>query len=160
MQYQFVLLEDFFKSWQIEYINLLETCGLLGKFTPDCKKIMLYLFLTNINKLLENKQLLFYHVEQLSPDLEVFQFIDYDKFNAFFNKVVYKIRSLTGKIFMLSQTKRSLIQQANHVSELDGCIQDEILVLGTIEPNPKLLKDFLSSLNLKEIFKDMAWKCC
>ena len=72
MQYHFMLLEDFFKTWQIEYINLLDSCQLLGKFTPDCKKILIYLYLSNINTLLDKRGLLFYHDNHLNKDLEIF----------------------------------------------------------------------------------------
>jgi len=160
MHYQFVLLEDFFKTWQIEYINLLDSCGLLNKFTPDCKKILIYLFITHMNTLLSDRYLLFYHINTLSRDLEIFDYIDYDDFNLFMNKLVAKIRSLTGRMFTISQTRKSLIHQSKHISELDGCIQDEILLLDTIKLNHKAMKEFLSSLRLKDIFKDMSWRCC
>ena len=76
-----------------------------------------------------------------------------------FNKVALKIRTLTGRIFFISQTKTSLIRQAHHINELEGCIQDEVLLLQNMQISPKKLKEFLSKLNLKDIFRDMIWHC-
>jgi len=160
MQYHFMLLEEFFKSWQIEYINLLESCQLLGKFTPDCKKILIYLYLTNINKLLDKRGLLFYHTDSLSADLEIFQYIDYEKFNTFFNKITRKVRSLTGKVFIVKNNKLSFVPSMDNYDKLDGCIQDEILLLNNIKSDMKEFKKFLSEVNLKHIFNDMTRKCC
>jgi len=160
MRYDFILMEDFFKMWQIEYINLLNSCDLLEKFTPDSKKLFIYLFITNLNIFLKQNNLLFYHINKLTPELEIFNYIDYKKFNIFFNKVVNKIRLLTGRIFTIAQSEKSLVKQSTHLHELDGCIQDEILLLSSIELKPKNIKKFLAELNLSGIFKDMTWQCC
>jgi hypothetical protein len=159
MQYEFILLEDFFKSWQAEYINLLDQCGLLGKFTPDCKKLLMYMFITKLNNTIHDSKCLFYHIETLSPCLEIFDYIEFQKFNIFFNKLALKIRKLTGRIFFISQSKSSLIKQVHHINEMDGCIQDEVLLLQHIKFSPKKLKELLSQLNLKDLFKDMVWQC-
>lgn len=155
-----MLLEDFFKTWQIEYVNLLNSCQLLGKFTPDCKKILIYLYLSNINTLLDKRGLLFYHDNHLNKDLEIFQYIDYEKFNNFFNKITKKVRKLTGKVFIVEKNKLQFVSTMNKFDELDGCIQDEILLLNTMKSDLKEFKKFLSEVNLKDIFSDMTRKCC
>ena len=155
-----MLLEDFFKTWQIEFINLLNSCQLLGKFTPDCKKILIYLYLSNINTLLDKRGLLFYHDNHLDENLEIFQYIDYEKFNTFFNKITKKVRKLTGKVFIVEKNKLQFVSTMNKFDELDGCIQDEILLLNTMKSDLKEFKKFLSEVNLKNIFSDMTRKCC
>jgi hypothetical protein len=159
MKYNFTSIQNFFQQWQTNYINLLSSCGLLNRFTPDCKKLLIYLFLTNINKQLENKSLLFYHDGQLDDSLEIFQYFSREKFTIFFNKVTKKIRSLTGKIFFIPEGKKNKVPSTEYMFQLDGCIQDEILTLSTFQYDSSKVKKFLSEVNLKDIFNDMTVKC-
>jgi hypothetical protein len=155
--YNLTSLQDFFKTWQSEYINLLENCGLIGKFTPDCKKLLVYCFMKNMNEILGDSHIVFYHNHILSPDLEIFNYVDYDAFNTFFDKLSRKIKKLTGKIVFIKNMDR-IPKKVEYFHNLDGEIQDEILLIQNFEPDPRKIRDYLSGLKLKDIFTDMTWK--
>lgn len=152
-----ISIEDFFKSWQIEYINLLESCNLLNNFKPDAKKLLVYFFIKNLNEKIHNSNIILYHDMNLTNSLEVFKYFDYDKFLSFFNKVTTKIKTLTGKIIIIKDNKK--INFSKSIFEnLDGELQDEILLLKEVIPDIKKLKEFLHSYKLSDIFNEMSWK--
>jgi hypothetical protein len=150
-------LEEFFVSWQAEYLNLLDSCGLLHKFTPDSKKLLVYCFLKNMNNLLHDRRLVFYHNHILSTNLEIFNYVDYASFNLFFDKLARRLKKLTGKIFFI-QNLNKIPKRIEYFQNLDGAVQDELLLIQDFEPNPKKIKEYLASLKLKDIFQEMTWK--
>lgn len=111
----------------------------------------------NMNEVLSDKRLVFYFGHILSPDLEIFSLVDYTQFNIFFDKLVRKIKKLTGKIFFLKNINK-IPKKVEFFHNLDGEIQDEILMIQDFEPNPQKIKEYLSSLKLKDIFAEMTWK--
>lgn len=101
--------------------------------------------------------MVFYHNHTLSPDLEIFEYVDYAQFVAFFDKLARKIKKLTGKIFFIKNIQR-VPKKMEYFQNLDGEIQDELLMIRDFEPDPKKIQDFLGNLRLKDIFQEMTWK--
>lgn len=111
----------------------------------------------NMNEILGDSHIIFYHNHVLSPDMEIFNYVEYEAFNTFFDKLSRKIKKLTGKIVFIKNMDR-IPKKVEYFHNLDGEIQDEILLLSSFEPDPRKIRDYLSSLKLKDIFTDMTWK--
>jgi muramoyltetrapeptide carboxypeptidase LdcA involved in peptidoglycan recycling len=75
----------------------------------------------------------------------------------FFDKLSRKLKKLTGKIFFI-QNLNKIPKRIEYFQNLDGAVQDELLLIQDFEPNPKKIKEYLASLKLKDIFQEMTWK--
>lgn len=154
MTYEFLSLDEFLTSFEREYINLLNEYDLLDKFNPDAKKIFMYLFINKFNEVLQNPKLLLYYNQRISDDHEVLLYCPKDKFQTFLHRLCAKLRKITGRVFYIS--KKIKIPSQAPMGQLDGTIQDEVILLNDVEITPQKLKEFLHKHNLKELFDSLA----
>ena len=154
--YNFLSLDDFISSFEVDLVNLLDEYQLLSKFSLDAKKVILYVIVNKLNEKLHDKNLLIYHSHTLSPYHELLKYYPSDKFNNYINKLCAKIKKVTGRLFFIKSSKK--IKNVQHLNELDGSIMDEIILMDNTEVEAKNLKKFLHEHNLKELFDSLRVK--
>jgi len=153
MLYEFKSVDDFLRSFEVEIINALFDYDLLKKFTPDAKKVILYLFVKHVNESLHNQKLLIYHSQVLDDNHELFNHYEKDKVDVFINKICVKIKSATNRLFFLNNKKK--LPTIEIFDKLDGSVQDEITLLKNEEtPDPKRLQEFLHRCKLSDLFSN------
>lgn len=151
--YTFWSVDDFIYSFEKELIDMLYDYQLLDKFTPNVKKIIVYIFINKLNWILHEKNVLLYHTGCLDEKHELFHYFDYNKLNKFINKICKNIKKVTYKLFFI---KNKIDIDSANIHELDGEIQDEIILLNNNKVEYEKLKEFLSNYNLKDLFDSFS----
>jgi hypothetical protein len=152
MNYTFVSLDELLKSCEVKIINFLYDYSLLDRWSLDVKKVLLYFMVHELNDVLKNRRTLVYHTHQLLDDHELLEYYSADDLNKFLNKLCTKIRKITKRLFFIKDCSKI---NTDRLSQLDGEVLDEIILLDNQEPDLKQLRDFLNKHRLSDMFRSI-----
>lgn len=132
-------------------INMLHDHGLIGKpLSTDARKIISYMFIQNLKLVLPVSNIVLYSTGNIDPNHEILQYYDAKQINSLIHKLCVKINRYTRKLFFTH--KKPNMPHQRSFDELDGHIQDEIILLQSEAVDPKKLKRFLDSIKIDDIF--------
>jgi len=155
MTYKFESIDEFLFSIETEIINILYDYNLLIKFTPDVKKVIMYVFIYNFNERMHNNVGIFYHTKELSNNHELMNYFEKSKLDAFINKICVKLKKVTHKIIFVKPT--IIIPSESRIDDLDGSIVDELVLMDYSKPiDVKSLRHFLDNNRLGHMFESMS----
>ena len=150
-RYKLLSIDFILNSFEVELIDMLHDYGLIGKpLSIDVRKIIMFMFIKNIKLILPISGVLMYHAGKIDSNHELLTYYDEKKINTLINRLCEKIRKNTRKLFFLSKNPPSQILCP--FNTLDGCIQDEIILLQSETVDPKKLKRFLNSFKINDLF--------
>lgn len=151
MVYQLQAVNDFVCEWDVEFLNILYDYKLEETFNKDVKKIFMHLFIRELNKKLSNSNFYLYYNPELCDNCG---FKDmYPKFKAFLEKLCVKMGKMTNRVIKLNLP---VPESSVEFNKLDGEIQDTLLLAGQ-PPNVKLLRKFLKTHSMKDLYKNLHY---
>jgi len=149
MKFSFIDLYSIFKNCQKPIIDFLYDYDMLNKWSNDVKKTVIYFLLIEIDKVLKDKNVLIFIGDFYDYVFEITEYYSTDSIKKLLNDVFKKIGKLTKRTVVL---KKKVPSTQSLLSELDGELIDQILLLKHAPINQAELKKYLHSNRLKSIF--------
>ncbi len=158
MLHSFESIDRFLSSIEVEIINYLFEYDLLGKFDKDAKKVVFYIFVKNISESLNIRPTthLFYHDSHFSDTHELFLYYQREEVEKYIETIIKKLKKNTNRIVIFK--RKTTLPNQSFISDLDGSVVDEILLLQQKSVDLKGLKEFLKEHHLKDLFFSLSKK--
>lgn len=158
MLHSFESIDRFLSSIEVEIVNCLFEHDLLEKFDKDAKKVVSYIFVKNISERLNESPVshIFYYDSHLYDSHELFLYYSKEEVEKYIAKIISKIKKITNRIVIFK--RKTTLPNQSFISDLDGSVVDEILLLQQKSVDLKGLKEFLKEHHLKDLFFSLSKK--